>query len=439
MESRTRDYLTRLADELRTAGDAATAALIDTTLTEYKARHWHEMTVALVKAVATSPLVLAQAYDLYDSVIATVRLDISPIAYVTLVQAVCFSPASTLARAMEVVEGAQACFVGQDATQGRYAAQCIRAMLLLQSGDNNGNGNGNKTAVVSSSSSTAGGVWSRSQDHEATALSSVPGTGPHTARKILEEVETYIQSLQMHEMEPALLAMLCRARGRDYEIRGQFSRYYINAFDTVAHADKAEMVIPAAEMAELAFTTAVAALLSEEIFNFGKYLNFTPFVSALESSGVHAWVLTWMRMCNEGKVAEFEAFFHANSATAIKSQAQILCAHGDRLGSKVRLMALLHLVFYTPFDKRTFPFSTVASRCCVAESRTEPLLLAALAQGIVKGKIDGLDRFVHIAWVEPRVLSVNEVKELAQHVAQWREKVVGVTSFVSKQTETMAK
>ncbi|CCW64704.1 unnamed protein product [Phytomonas sp. EM1] len=402
MEQNTHEYLNTLKNELREAGQEKTAAAIQTSLNEYYRRHWYEMSLTLLE-VMRDPVVLARAYDLHDNVLRNIRADISPIAYVKLIYSVVFSPNGSLEKALDIVEGASASLLGRGATQERHAVECIRAMLLLSSSSSNIN--------------------------EESAAD--PESGSYVARKLLEELSTYIGSLQMHEAEPLLLMLYCKARGKDYELRKQYTQFYKNTFAIVTYSDKAEMPLLPDEMDELAFRTAVAALLSDEIFNFGKFLNNTSLVAALEGSARHRWVLEWLRLCNEGNVEGFQEFTDAH-LTEINQVADLVDAARTALQEKVRLTALLHLAFYTPFNKRTFSFQTIAKRCLVEEGKVEPLLLTALAHGIVHGRIDGLTEEVRITWVEPRVLRLQELKQLAEHVARWRTQVVGVSSYVSK-------
>lgn len=307
---------------------------------------------------------------------------------------------------MALVESAFAMLVSQGCTQCKYAMQCIRALLLLEHTSEN-----------------------------YSALVTTPGTVPHTVRRILVDVEAYVKSLPMHEVEPLLIMLQAKARGRDEELRKQYTDYYKNAFDIVTFMDKAEMPLVATDVAALAYKAAIAGLLSEKVYNFGKLINFTPFVSPLTQSPEHAWLLELIHHCNEGNVVAFEELYQKHGE--VLTQTTGLPDTGAELSRKVRLMALLHLVFYTPFNKRVFDLETIAQRCQVPVEETEPLLLAALAQGIIKGRIDGMAREVHITWVEPRVLSLQEVKALAEHVSTWRKQAENVYSNFHSMTEVM--
>ncbi|EKF31471.1 hypothetical protein MOQ_004700 [Trypanosoma cruzi marinkellei] len=389
MEAKAQAYLEQLSNSLQAAGRTATADVLKRAKEEFERSLWCEMTDDLLLAVR-DPMVLESAYELHENVLKVTRMDMAPTAYVKLLHYICFSPNSTLQKALELLNGAVVA-LSTSSEQGENMANCIRALLLLDSYNDK---------------------------------SSPAGTAASEASRILDKVESFIHSKQMHEVEPVLAALHCQARGKDYEIRQQYTKYYSNAFETVKSAERAEMAIIESDLLSLAYKTALSALLSEEIYNFGKFLNERHFTERLADSVQHAWILEWLRLCNDGKVEEFEQYAVAHKAEMAASP--ILSESFSSIAKKVRLMALLHLVFYTPFNERTFTFDVIARRCAVDEERVEPLLLAALAQGIIMGKIDGLTQEVHITWVEPRVLSLQEVKELAVHVSRWKEKTLGL-------------
>lgn len=391
MEAGTGAFLESAIASLQSAGRTVAVDVLTRAREACMRSQWCEMTDDLLLAIR-DPMVLEFGYELHENVLKCTRRDMSPMAYVKLLHYICFGPNSTLERALDLIHDATSFLNTSPLPQGKHAARCIQALLLLD----NHNDDGTQIVVEAA----------------------------QQARCILDEVEGFIHSKQMHEVEPVLAALHCRARGKDYEIRRKYTQFYTNAFETVKSAERAEMPIIESDMLTLSYTTAIAALLSEEIYNFGKLLNDRHFTGRLLASAEHAWILEWLSLCNDGKVDAFEQYANTHKAR-IAANATLSSALPAIMG-KVRVMALLHLVFYTPFNERTFTFDVIARRCAVDAEAVEPLLLAALAQGVVVGKIDGLAGEVHITWVEPRVLSPLEVKGLAAHVAQWREKAAGL-------------
>lgn len=402
-EQMVQNYLLDTAQRLRGEGNSGAAGMVENVILEFQRRHWHEMSLGLLEVIK-DPRVLLTPYDFHANVLGPIRADIAPMVYVQFVHFICLlSSEYNFNKASSLLD--EASILIRECKQSQNALKCVRALLLL------------RECTVED------------------AMSAAVGSNPYIARKVLDEVEQFLQTLQTHEVEPLLVGLHCLARGHDYELRQLYSVYYNNAFDVIKHAEKAEMPLTDTEVSALAYKTAIAGLLSEETFNFGRFLNFEIFVSHLRNS--HPWLLQWVNICNEGNVNAFESFWASNESK-IKEIPQLYTA-APALLRKVQLMALLHLVFYAPFNERVFSFATIAARCGVEEKNAELLLLEALAQGIIRGRIDGLLKTVHIGWVEPRVLNLKEVLALSEHVSSWRRHVEALASSVSTMTAEISK
>lgn len=397
-EHTVQNFLLDTSRRLRDEGNVLSAERLESVLLEFQRRHWHEMSMGLLEVIK-DPRVLVTPYEFHANVLTSIRADIAPMVYVQFVHFICLlSPEYNFQKATALLD--EAAVLIHECLQSQNALKCIRALLLLR------------------------------ECTEEDAMSAAVGSNSYVARKILDEVDQYLQKLQTHEVEPLLVVLHSLARGHDYELRRMYSVFYNNAFEVVKHAEKAEMPLTDAELSALAYKTAIAGLLSEETFNFGRFLNFEVFVSQLSKS--HPWILQWVNICNEGNVGAFEAFWKTNE-NKIKDIPELYTAAAALL-RKVQLMALLHLVFYAPFNERVFSFSTIAARCGVEEKAAELLLLEALAQGIIRGRIDGLLKTVHIGWVEPRVLNLKEVFALSEHVSSWKRNVEALAQSVSTMT-----
>lgn len=351
-------------------------------------RHWFEMSEALLRALRY-PDVLSIAYDFHKFAILPSRADFSPITYSKLLYLIVFSEpdAKDGSKAFEVLDGAAASMVANSHTQGIHCVSCIRALANMKYG-----------AVLE-------------------------------AKRLLDIVSEYVQTLQTHEVDALLLALLYKSRVQEYELGRQYTKFYSTAFDVVNYCERSEMMLLESEMCALAYKTVIAALLSSETFNFGRLLMFQPFTDRLKNSS-DAWLLQWVQLCNDGDVSGFEAFCTVNT-DAIRCIPDIAGAL-PRLREKVRLMALLHLVFYTPAEQRTFSFQTIAQRCSLSVDDVEELVLSALALKIIEGSIDGLEEIVVVSWVQPRVLSVGEIRELAARLGNWLDVVKNASANVTE-------
>lgn len=365
-------------------------------------RHWFEMSEALLRALKY-PEILSIAFDLHDYAIMPTRADFSPTTYSKLLYLIVFSTSMTATapltpaevteecqKGLKILDSATASLVANGYTQGIHCVNCIRSLVHMQLG-----------SVLE-------------------------------AKRLLDIVSEFTATLQTHEIDPLLLALLYKSRIREYELGRQYGKFYQTVFDVINYSERSEMIILEAEMSALAYKTVIAALLSTETFNFGRLLMFAPFTSRLKGNS-DAWLLQLVEICNEGDVVGFEAFVTVNS-DAIRNIPD-LHESLPKLQRKVRQMALLHLVFYTPAESRTFTFAALATRCCLPKEGVEELLLSALALKIIEGTLDGLEETIEVSWVQPRILSVAEIRELANRIGGW----VNLVKETSKQVTELAK
>ena len=53
----------------------------------------------------------------------------------------------------------------------------------------------------------------------------------------------------------------------------------------------------------------------------------------------------------------------------------------------------------------------------------ELLIMKALSQGLVKGRIDEVDQSVMLTWVQPRVLDRQQVESMTRKIESWCQSV----------------
>lgn len=115
-------------------------------------------------------------------------------------------------------------------------------------------------------------------------------------------------------------------------------------------------------------------------------------------------------------------------------------------------MALIEAVFKRSGDQRTMSFQTIAEETRLPQDEVEHLVMKALrcvtsvsllelvtnAQAthslkLIKGTIDQVDQKAQIVWVQPRVLSRQQIGELADRLGAWCGKLAKVEQFIHNQ------
>lgn len=67
------------------------------------------------------------------------------------------------------------------------------------------------------------------------------------------------------------------------------------------------------------------------------------------------------------------------------------------------------MTFKRASNKRVLSFEEISNETRLPLEEVELLVMKALAQGLVKGSIDQVAQNVHMTWVQPRVLSKQQV------------------------------
>jgi 26S proteasome regulatory subunit N9 len=372
-------YLDALAASL--SAEAGAADAIAEVKAFYDRRLWHEFSTALLALVGGNSHVRAVGLDIHENVVCPVRMDMSHEVYIKFLYLSAFGDAEKKQEEVAVVlDGAVAALLGAGDHQGVHTVMCIKALVLMAHGP--------------------------SLD----------------AKRLLTTVQDFVASIPVQDLQVLLLALCNRALVRQHELLCDYDEFYAASFAFAQYGAAAGVPIVPEEMAAVAYKTAIAALLAGKIYNFGRLLTYAPYAAALEASPDTVWALALCKLCNAGDVAGYEAFVAGNAAL-IASIDDLAKAVKSTLGRKVRLMALLHLVFHTPADQRRYTLDAIAARCAVSVAEVEPLLLTAFAQHLIEGKVDGLSQEVDVSWVHARVLERAEIATLADTIGAWRKLV----------------
>ncbi|KFO93963.1 26S proteasome non-ATPase regulatory subunit 13, partial [Buceros rhinoceros silvestris] len=152
------------------------------------------------------------------------------------------------------------------------------------------------------------------------------------------------------------------------------------------------------EQQERAFTLGLAGLLGEGVYNFG----------------------------------ELEKTKQTSSWCSILLQPD-LAANEALLLQKIQLLCLMEMTFTRPANHRQLTFDEIAKSAKVTVNEVELLVMKALSVGLVKGSIDEVDKRVHMTWVQPRVLDLQQIKGMKDRLEFWCTDVRSMEMLVEHQ------
>jgi len=173
--------------------------------------------------------------------------------------------------------------------------------------------------------------------------------------------------------------------------------------------------IPAGEQGERAFNLGLAAILGESVYNFGELLAH-PILDSLKNTEKQ-WVVDLMYAFNSGNITKFDEL-----KKSWVTQPD-LAAHELQMRQKISLLCLMEMTFKRPATNRQLSFSEIAGETRLPENEVEMLVMKALSLSLVKGSIDEVDHKVHMTWVQPRVLDLEQISTMQNRLTQWSEDV----------------
>ncbi|XP_030893193.1 26S proteasome non-ATPase regulatory subunit 13 [Leptonychotes weddellii] len=94
---------------------------------------------------------------------------------------------------------------------------------------------------------------------------------------------------------------------------------------------------------------------------------------------------------------------------------------------------LFQMTFTRPANHRQLTFEEIAKSAKITVNEVELLVMKALSVGLVKGSIDEVDKRVHMTWVQPRVLDLQQIKGMKDRLEFWCTDVRSMEMLVEHQ------
>ncbi|KAL1467741.1 hypothetical protein MTO96_041961 [Rhipicephalus appendiculatus] len=103
------------------------------------------------------------------------------------------------------------------------------------------------------------------------------------------------------------------------------------------------------------------------------------------------------------------------------------------------LLCLMEMAFQRPGSRLSFQEIATQTRLPLDEARVlsecsghqvEVLVMKALSLGLVRGTIDQVDAQVHMQWVQPRVLSRDQIAGMKKRLDAWNADVASMEKLL---------
>ncbi|KAG6399422.1 hypothetical protein SASPL_140903 [Salvia splendens] len=245
-------------------------------------------------------------------------------------------------------------------------------------------------------------------------------------KKLLEEGKSTLDS--MTDIDPSVYASYYWISSQYHKARQEFAEFYRSALLYLAYTS-VETLSESFKL-DLTFDLSLAALLGENIYNFGELLAH-PIIKSLMGTKVE-WLYYILEAFNSGDLVRYQELCRVHGA-ALSSQ-PALVQNEKKLLEKINILCLMEIIFSRPSEDRTIPLSIIAERTKLTVEDVEYLLMKSLSVHLIEGIIDQVEGTVYVSWVQPRVLGIPQIKSLRDRLDNWVDKVH--TALLSVEAET---
>jgi 26S proteasome regulatory subunit N9 len=238
------------------------------------------------------------------------------------------------------------------------------------------------------------------------------------ARTALDEAEKILE--RFDSVESIVHAAFYRVNSDYFSTKRSFFEYYKNALLYLACVNSAELEQP--KQQELAYNLSVAALLSEKIYNFGELLLHPILDSLLNTEFV--WLRELLFAFNAGDLARYRSLQPSFAKQPLFQEKDAF------LRQKLCMSALTESVFRRPPHDRSLTFEIIHNETGVEYDEVEYLLMKALSQGLIRGRIDQVAQVARIEWVQPKVLDRQQIDNMRKRLAEWDGSVSRLNGYM---------
>lgn len=245
------------------------------------------------------------------------------------------------------------------------------------------------------------------------------------ARDILDEMEDVLEKEDFAPLE--VTNAFYSVSAEYYKAKNDFNTFYYTSLLYLSTLPPTEQEINEnniEQRKQLAYNLSIAALLGDKIYNFGELLQH-PIFSVLRNDSQYEWLFHLLNALSEGNFNEFDKY--------VKMQIPkipILAEHDSFLRQKICLMALVESVFSK--SVRILTFEDIAQATHLEVDNVEHLIMKAISLGLLKGVINQVDQTVNITWVQPRIISGDQITKMRDRLVEWDEQVTALGESMEK-------
>ena len=216
------------------------------------------------------------------------------------------------------------------------------------------------------------------------------------------------------EIDSSLYSQYYKLSTLFYEKKQDYDNFYNNAFQYLAYETK----LSNDDKLNLCYKMCSSMLIGEKLYNFAELIEKDFF--KLMHGTKYEWISNLILSFNSAKVDQFLSMMEQNKKKIEENP--ILKDKKDYLPIKIRIAALLELIFQKNKNERTLSFDEICKVCHTDEDKIEYISMKALSHGLIKGYIDQVEKKLVVNWIQPKYLDKEKIVLMQDRFTAWIDK-----------------
>lgn len=236
----------------------------------------------------------------------------------------------------------------------------------------------------------------------------------YEADALLKEIKHSLE--KYFDVDHLIYSYFYKLYAQYYEKKQNYDEFYNYAIQYFAYCK--EESLSKEEKLSMSYKMALASLVGEKMYNFTELIDKDFFKVLIGSD--YEWIFNIIISLNSGKVDHFTTVL-LNYSTYIQNE-PLLNSKLNLLNQKVRITALLDMVFQKNKNERVFSYREVMYNCSCDSNQVEILSMKALSLGLIRGYIDEIEQQLVVSWIQPKFLDREKISLLSDRLDSWIKK-----------------
>lgn len=200
-----------------------------------------------------------------------------------------------------------------------------------------------------------------------------------------------------------------------FKLQENYNSFYTHGLLYLSLVDTA--LLSHDEQLSLCHDLSLAALLGDKIYNFGE-LVLHDILLVIRDSADYNWLYSLIHHLNAGNLQEFNRCLQMGL-----QKSPFLVKFQSFLQQKIIIMALLELISRKSTTNKRLSFREISDFTGTPADNVELLIIKCFSLSLIRGYINQLDEVLVVTWLQPRILNLDQVKVLYNHLSEWDAKV----------------